>query len=196
MKFHYYKIFKPHGMISQFTPEAGHDTLGSLFSFPKDVYPVGRLDHDTEGLLLLTDDKRVNARLLHPGEKISKTYWVQVEGTPDEKKLAELRKGMMINLKGTLHKTEVAQARIIRPPDLAERNPPVNYKKHPVTSWVELILTEGKNRQVRKMTAKAGHPALRLIRFAIGKITIEGLLPGDVAELGGKDFHALLGLPA
>lgn len=176
-------------MLSQFTQEAGHDTLGSLFDFPKDVYPVGRLDHDSEGLLLLTNDKSVNTRLLNPDRKHHRRYWVQVEGIPKEPALNQLREGVTINLKGKLHETLPATVRVMKSPSLPERNPSVNYTKHPITSWLELTLVEGKNRQIRKMLAKTGHPALRLIRSAIEKITIDKMISGDVVILTRNEFY-------
>ncbi|MBA2406529.1 MAG: pseudouridine synthase [Chitinophagales bacterium] len=192
MQYKYYKIYKPYGMLSQFTPEGEHDTLASLFEFPKDVYPIGRLDHDSEGLLLLTNDKAVNLRLLNPGRKHMRTYWIQVEGTPDNSALSSLRNGVTINLKGTLHQTLPAVVRTISSPALPERNPSVNYLKHPITSWLQVSISEGKNRQIRKMTAKVGHPTLRLIRFAIEKINITKMIPGDIVELTKHEFYDLL----
>ena len=189
MQFLYYKVFKPYGMLSQFTKEGEHDTLASLFEFQKDVYPVGRLDHDTEGLLLLTNDKSVNMRLLSPERKHSRTYWVQVEGLPGEAALDQLRKGVTINLKGTLHQTQPAGVRGMSAPKIPERIPTVNYVKHPETSWIELTITEGKNRQVRKMTAKVGHPTLRLIRYSIERINIDKMIPGDIVELPKSEFY-------
>ncbi len=191
----YYKIYKPYGMLSQFTPEAGHESLASLLSFQRDVYPVGRLDYDTDGLLLLTNDKRVNNALLNPEHKHSKIYWVQVEGEPGDNALALLGKGLTINIKGVLHQTQPATVNSIKAPSfIMERIPPVNYKKHPVTSWIELKITEGKNHQVRKMTAKAGHPTLRLIRYAIEEINIEKMETGDVIKIERDEFYQKLNL--
>jgi 23S rRNA pseudouridine2457 synthase len=191
--YRYFKVYKPYGMLSQFTREAGHPSLADLdFRFPKDVYPVGRLDHDTEGLLLLTNDPGINKALLAPDSKKRKTYWVQVEGLPDDTALTALRAGVTINLKGKLHQTLPALVKNMPPPNLPERNPSVNYLKHPVNSWIELSLTEGKNHQVRKMTAKVGHPTLRLIRFAIENVTLEGTQPGEVLEMKQADFQRWL----
>lgn len=189
MKYLYYKVYKPFGMLSQFTKEGEHDTLASLFDFQKDVYPIGRLDHDTEGLLLLTNDKSVNTRLLNPERKHGRTYWVQVEGLPGEAALNELRRGVTINLKGTLYQTQPAAVRGMQAPKLPERIPSVNYIKHPQTSWLELTIGEGKNRQVRKMTAKVGHPTLRLVRYAIERLNIDKMLPGDIVELPKTEFY-------
>lgn len=179
-------------MLSQFTKEAEHDSLASLFDFQKDIYPVGRLDHDSEGLLLLTNDKAINTQLLNPNHKHRRTYWAQVEGIPNEAALSQLRKSVIINLKGTLHKTLPAEVRLIPAPKLPERNPSVNYIKHPFTSWIELILSEGKNRQVRKMTAKVGHPTLRLVRNAIEKVNLDKMIPADIVELPKHEFYDLL----
>jgi 23S rRNA pseudouridine2457 synthase len=185
--FHYFKIYKPYGMLSQFTREAGHDSLSDLdFKFPKDVYPVGRLDHDSEGLLILTNDPSINKLLLTPGNKIEKTYWVQVEGELKDEAIEQLQRGVKINLKGNFFQTAPAKVRRINVPDVKSRNPPV--KKHPVTSWMELKITEGKNRQIRKMTAKAGHPALRLIRYSVGKLTIGEMKAGEVKKINRSDF--------
>jgi len=181
-------------MLSQFSEEGDHPTLASLYSFPKDVYSVGRLDHDTEGLLLLTNDKRVNHLLLDPKFQHKKTYWAQIEGAMDEDAIQQLQKGVLINLKGKLHRTKAAGIRKMAPFKISERNPPVNHVKHPETSWIELILTEGKNRQVRKMTAKVGHPTLRLIRYAIEEITLEKMKSGEVIELKHEEFYPLLKL--
>ncbi|MBK9730085.1 MAG: pseudouridine synthase [Chitinophagaceae bacterium] len=189
MQFLYYKIFKPFGMLSQFTKEGEHDTLASLFDFQKDVYPVGRLDHDTEGLLLLTNDKSINARLLSPERKHGRMYWVQVEGLPGDAALNQLRKGVTINLKGTLHQTQPAGVRGMSAPRIPERIPPVNHLKHPETSWLELTIAEGKNRQIRKMTAKVGHPTLRLIRYGIERINIDKMVPGDIVEMPKSEFY-------
>jgi 23S rRNA pseudouridine2457 synthase len=188
---HYYKIWKPYGMLSQFTREAGHPSLADLgFEFPKDVYPVGRLDHDSEGLLLLTNDSRLNKSLLDPHSKTRKVYWVQVEGIPDDEALQKMKAGLTINRKGNRFLAKAAAAKRMSPPAVTERNPPVNYAKHPVTSWVEITITEGKNRQVRRMTAAVGHPTLRLIRFAMDKTTLEEMKPGEVKEISLRDLRS------
>ncbi len=182
----YYLIYKPYGMLSQFTREApGQETLADLdFVFPKDVYPVGRLDADSEGLLLLTNDTALNARLLSPEQGHTRTYWVQVEGIPSEEALDRLRKGVEIRIKGKRHTTRPAEAhRLPAPPDLPERNPPVRFRKTVPDSWLELTLTEGKNRQVRRMCAAAGYPVLRLVRVKIGTMALGDLQPGEVRRL-------------
>ncbi|MBK7407612.1 MAG: pseudouridine synthase [Saprospirales bacterium] len=181
----YFLLFKPYGYLSQFTRESPeHKTLGDLFPFPKDVYPVGRLDLDSEGLLLLTDDKKLNKRVLDPSSPHERTYWVQVEGIPDTGALEAWQKGIMIRVNGKNYQTLPAKARLLtEPPPLPERDPPVRFRKHIPTSWLELTLVEGKNRQVRRMCAKAGFPVLRLVRCRIGKLEITGMEPGEVRKL-------------
>lgn len=177
----YIIFYKPFQVLSQFSKEGEKKTLADFFhDFPKDVYPVGRLDYDSEGLLLLTNDKQLTYRLLEPKFKHSRTYWVQVEGLITEDAVAQLEKGVVINVNGKQYKTAPASATIFSEgPKVPERNPPIRYRKEIPTSWISLTLTEGKNRQVRKMTAAVGFPTLRLIRYSIGGITIEGL---DVSE--------------
>ena len=167
---------KPYGVLSQFTDRSTppRPTLAG-FGFPSDIYPAGRLDFDSEGLLLLTDDGRLAHRLTDPRHKQPKTYWVQVEGTPDEARLQALGEGVLLNDGPTLP----VQARRIEAPALWPRDPPVRYRKTVPDAWLELQITEGRNRQVRRMTAAVGLPTLRLIRVAIGKIRVDGLAPGD-----------------
>lgn len=174
---------KPYGVLSQFTPEAGHPSLADYIHLPG-VYAAGRLDADSEGLLLLTDDGALQHRLAHPRYKQPKTYWAQVEGEPNEAALAQLRKGVDL---GDFH-TRPAGARLMdEPAGLWPRDPPIRVRKHIPTHWLEIVLEEGKNRQVRRMTAKVGLPTLRLVRWAIGPWTLEGLKPGTwrVAEEAG-----------
>lgn len=179
----YYLIYKPFGVHSQFKPDGDKPGLGTLQDFPKDVYPVGRLDADSEGLLLLTNDTSVNKRLLHPRFKHSKTYLIQVEGTINEAAIERLREGVSISIDGREHYTAPAKARIIEAPELPERNPPIRFRKTVPDSWLELIITEGKNRQVRKMTAAVGFPTLRLVRWKIEDLTMEDPFPGKVVSL-------------
>ncbi|HEV7230801.1 MAG TPA: pseudouridine synthase [Bacteroidia bacterium] len=191
----YYILYKPYLMLSQFSPEAGgKPTLADLnYHFPKDVYPVGRLDAESEGLLLLTNDKQLNHLLLEPSYGHERTYLVQVDGEITEDACSELKKGMEIKLNDRIHKTLPAQADKIKPPSwLRERVPPVRFRKNIPTSWIRLTLTEGKNHQVRKMTAKTGFPTLRLIRESMGKLNVEGLVPGTVKELKKEDVYSLL----
>jgi 23S rRNA pseudouridine2457 synthase len=195
--FNYYILYKPYQMLSQFSPEAGgKPTLADLnYHFPKDAYPVGRLDADSEGLLLLTNDKKLNHSLLEPAHGHERSYIVQVDGDITEEACKELEKGMEIKLNDRLHKTLPATASIIKAPSwLRERVPPVRFRKNIPTSWIRLTLTEGKNHQVRKMTAKCGFPTLRLIRESMGKLKVEGLIPGAVKEMKEDDIYTLLDL--
>ncbi|MEQ9423723.1 MAG: pseudouridine synthase [Cyclobacteriaceae bacterium] len=190
----YYIIYKPYKVLSQFSDEGGNPGLGSIFNLPKDVYPVGRLDLDSEGLLVLTNDKKLNNELLNPKNAHNRVYWVEVEGTPDATAIKKLEDGVEINLKPKRYVTKPALCKIMDAPNLAERNPPVNYKKHPIRSWLELILTEGKNRQVRKMTAAVGHPTLRLVRSAIENLQLYPLQPGEVTQIPEKAIRQKLKL--
>ena len=171
-------------MLSQFTSEGGHPSLKDLeFNFDKDVYPVGRLDHDSEGLLLLTNDKSLNNKVLNPIIKLFKTYLAQVEGEIDEQALLKLEKGLEIKHKGKVHFTATAKASIFNGNLPEERNPPIRFRQNIPTSWLNLAICEGKNRQVRKMTAGVGFPTLRLIRVKIGELSIGNLPIGDVKEM-------------
>lgn len=166
---------KPFGVLSQFTDEgSGKPTLKDYIALPG-VYPAGRLDFDSEGLLILTDDGREQARISDPKHKIEKTYWAQVEGIPGAQALETLRLG--VDLKDG--RTRPARARTISEPEgLWPRDPPIRYRKSVPDSWIELTIKEGRNRQVRRMTAAVGHPTLRLIRARIGDWTLDGLAPG------------------
>ena len=165
---------KPYGVVTQFTGGPGERTLADYINI-RDVYAAGRLDKDSEGLLLLTDDGGLQHRLSHPKFEKSKTYWVQVEGVPSEAALSEIRHG--VRLKD--YCTKPAEVRLIDEPVAPPRDPPVRYRNEIPTSWIELVITEGKNRQVRRMTAAVGFPTLRLIRVAIGSLRIDGLSPGQ-----------------
>ena len=171
---------KPFGVLSQFTDlEAGRPTLADHIAVPR-VRPAGRLDHDSEGLLLLTDDGKLQARIADPRHKMPKTYWVQVEHIPDESALSRLRTGIELN-DGL---TRPAEARLIPEPlNLWPRNPPIRHRAKIPTAWIELVIREGRNRQVRRMTAAVGHPTLRLIRHAIGPWSLDGLSPGEWREV-------------
>ncbi|UEM23780.1 rRNA large subunit pseudouridine synthase E [Skermanella mucosa] len=171
---------KPYDVLSQFTDrEHGRATLADYVKIPG-VYVAGRLDRDSEGLLVLTDDGALNARIADPRHKRPKTYWAQVEGVPDESALESLRRGVTLKDGPTLP----AGARLIdEPADLWPRDPPIRYRASIPTSWIELTLREGRNRQVRRMTAAVGFPTLRLIRRAVGDWTVEGLAPGEWREI-------------
>lgn len=167
---------KPYGVLCQFTPDQpGQRTLAE-FGFPADVYPVGRLDMDSEGLLLLTDEPGFNHRLLEPDAAHPRTYQVQVEGLPEAGALGALQRGGLM-IKG--HRTRPCQARRLEAdPPLPPRDPPIRHRLSVPTCWIEMTLEEGKNRQVRRMTAAVGHPTLRLVRVAIGTLGLAGLAPG------------------
>lgn len=174
---------KPYGVLSQFTAEGRWRGLKDFIAVPE-VYVAGRLDADSEGLLLLTSDGALQARISDPRFKMEKTYWAQVEGVPDEAALAALRQGVQLN-DGM---TRPANARLMDiPPDLWEREPPVRVRKAIPTSWLELGIREGRNRQVRRMTAAVGFPTLRLVRAAIGPYALDGLAPGEWRE-GREDI--------
>lgn len=170
---------KPYGVISQFSADGRHATLKDYIPMPG-VYPAGRLDTDSEGLLILTDDGALQHRISHPRHKLAKTYWAQVEGMPDDTALNQLSQG--IDLGDFLTKPAKAQL-IEEPPGLWPRDPPIRLRKNIPTAWVELTIWEGKNRQVRRMTAKIGFPTLRLIRASIGDWTLDGLATGQWREV-------------
>ncbi len=164
---------KPFGVLSQFTDGENRPTLAQYIKLPN-VYPAGRLDHDSEGLLLLTDDGDLQHHISHPAHKQPKTYWVQVEGAPNSYALTKLRQGVELN-DGM---TQPAEVRLIPTPKLWERVPPIRERANIPTQWLELVITEGRNRQVRRMTAAVGHPTLRLVRVKIGNWTLEGIEQG------------------
>jgi 23S rRNA pseudouridine2457 synthase len=189
----YFILYKPFGVLTQFSGEG--PTLASLGVFPKEVYPVGRLDKDSEGLLLVTDDKWLNHHLLNPRFGHQRTYYAQVEGIPTSEALKQLQSGVMINVDGRDYQTKPALAKILDPvPNLPDRNPPIRYRASIPDTWIELTLIEGKNRQVRKMTAAVGFPTLRLVRYSMEKISISGMQSGEVIELDEKTVYHQLGL--
>ncbi|WP_246050194.1 pseudouridine synthase [Neolewinella litorea] len=187
-------INKPYGVLSQFTRELpDHRTLADLYDFPPDVYPVGRLDRDSEGLLLLTDDGALNHRLLNPAHRHPRTYWVQVEGIPTPDALSALAAGPTIRIKGKNHASLPLLVETIAPA-VAPRTPPIRYRKNVADSWLSLTLTEGKNRQVRRVCAAVGYPVLRLIRHAIVEVTLEDLAGQSVREVDRDWLYARLEL--
>ena len=189
----YYVIYKPYMVLSQFSAVEGKQTLADYFEVPKDVYPVGRLDYDSEGLLILTNDKQLNNRLLNPLFAHEREYWVQVDGAATQEAVAQLQKGVSINIDGKQYRTKPCKAILfIEPPIVPERNPPIRFRKEIPAPWLRLILKEGKNRQVRRMTAAVGFPTLRLIRHRIERLTINHLQPGEMMEMEQKVLYKLL----
>ncbi len=180
-------------MLSQFSAHEGKKTLKDFFDVPANVYPVGRLDYDSEGLLILSDDKQLNSYLLNPSRMHEREYWVQVEGNITSHAIDQLQQGVAININGKMYHTKSCKAAIIsQPAEISERDPPIRFRKNIPVSWLKIILTEGKNRQVRKMTAKVGFPTLRLIRHRIEKITIAHLRPGEMKLLSQSELYNLL----
>jgi len=185
--FDYYILYKPFGVLSQFTDKLNRKTLTGLYNFPKDVYPVGRLDMDSEGLLLLSNDKELVDFLLNPLNSHEKEYYAQVEGIPDEQMIQKLREGVIVDDKITLP----AKAELVGDPDFPPRNPPIRYRKNAPVSWLRITITEGRFRQVRKMTAKIGHPTLRLVRVRIKNLLLDNLKPGEVRKLTADEVKGL-----
>ena len=189
----YYLIYKPYQVLSQFTSSDGKLCLKDILNVPKDVYPVGRLDYDSEGLLLLTNDTSINHQLLHPKFAHARTYWVQVDGLMTNDAIETLSKGVTISVDGKTYATKKATLKIL-PDDIVvpERNPPIRIRKSIPTSWVSIQLTEGKNRQVRKMFASVGFPVVRLIRSQIGQFSIAQMQPADCLSLSFEEVQNAL----
>ncbi|MGH1339151.1 MAG: pseudouridine synthase [Aureispira sp.] len=193
----YYAIYKPFGMLSQFSREhPEHITLADLdFTFAKDVYPIGRLDKDSEGLLLLSNNRSINHTLLHPTNAHERSYWVQVDGQITLAALEQLRQGVSIKINKKSYPTRPAKAQLLATaPPVPDRQPPIRYRKNQPTSWIELTLIEGKNRQVRRMTAAVGFPTLRLVRHQIVQLAIDKWEAGAVHAIAPNDFQQLLEL--
>ncbi|MDQ2719046.1 MAG: pseudouridine synthase [Bacteroidota bacterium] len=189
----YFIVHKPYNVLCQFSSEDDKKTLKDFFIVPSNVYPVGRLDYDSEGLLILTDDKKLNQYLLNPLHEHEKEYWVQVEGEITSEALEKLQDGVFININGKVYQTKKCKAQKFNsPPAVDERKPPIRFRKKIPDSWIKLILTEGKNRQVRKMTAHIGFPTLRLIRYRIGNISLNMLKPGEMKMLTQAELYNLL----
>lgn len=179
----YFALYKPYGYLSQFSGEEKDLLLGDLYDFPKNVYSIGRLDKDSEGLLLLTNDNHYKTRLLDPNSNKEKTYWVQIEGEISDRAILELQQGTItISHKGSNHRVKKATCARIEAPSVPDRVPPIRSRANIPTSWIELSITEGKNRQVRKMTAAVGFPTLRLIRVSFDTEKLDGLEQGQVRE--------------
>ena len=184
---------KPYGVLSQFTPDGSPNRTLAEFRFPPRVYPLGRLDADSEGLLLLSDEAGLNHRLLDPEAGHLRTYWVQVERIPEEPALRALENGLLIQG----HRTRPARAWKLDPqPEMAPRNPPIRYRKSVPDCWIAIELCEGKNRQVRRMTAAVGHPTLRLVRQRIGSLDLGSLPAGQWRELSAGERRQVFGHPA
>ncbi len=194
--YRYFALHKPYGMLSQFTREGDNLSLADLnFSFPKDVYPLGRLDSDSEGLLLLSKNPALNQAVLHPSQAHWRKYLVQVEGEIQEADCRRIEQGVLISINGKKYKTLSCKAHVVPvPTDLPERNPPVRFRKNIPTSWIQLELKEGKNRQVRKMTAAVGFPTLRLIRISIADLELGLLKTAEVEEYDKRSFLKKLNL--
>ncbi len=189
----YYIIYKPFQVLSQFTSQEGKKTLKDFFPVPADVYPVGRLDFDSEGLMILTNDTTFNHRLLNPRFAHDREYWVQVEGEISPAAVHQLEAGVTISVDGKSYRTKPAKVIIMSSlPPVPERFPPIRYRAQIPTSWIRIILQEGKNRQVRKMTAQVGFPTLRLIRYRIEQLTVDGLGPGEMLTMDRKEIYSLL----
>jgi 23S rRNA pseudouridine2457 synthase len=183
---------KPYGVLSQFTPDGSPNRMLAEFGFPKGVYPLGRLDADSEGLLLLSDEGEINQRLLHPGREHPRIYWVQVERIPSREALAQLQTGVRIQGRRTLPcRTWILDP----PPEVPPRDLPIRVRQTVPDCWLGLELVEGKNRQVRRMTAAIGHPTLRLLRFQIGRFQLKDLAPGQWRELNARERSLALGEP-
>lgn len=186
-----YRFWKPYGVLTKFTDAEQRPTLADYVHVPN-VYAAGRLDLDSEGLLLLTDSGALSHRLTDPNFAHPRTYWAQVERIPDAAALERLRQGVELSDGGRLWRTRPAQVRLLAvPPDLPERIPPIRVRQSVPTAWLELTLTEGKNRQVRRMTAAVGFPTLRLVRWAVGAITLSGLTPGALLPLSPAEIKTL-----
>ncbi|MBK8484223.1 MAG: pseudouridine synthase [Saprospiraceae bacterium] len=190
---YYYKIYKPYGVLSQFSKkEPEQVTLQDVFKFPKAVYPIGRLDKDSEGLLILSDDIALNNKLLNPKIKMQKSYLAQVEGIPTQEALKKLESGILIKIDGKSHKTLPATVKLMdKIPNYPERIPPIRIRKSIPDRWIEITIHEGKNRQVRRMFAAIGFPVLRLIRISIGPIQLGTLQAGKTVLLNNAELLAL-----
>jgi 23S rRNA pseudouridine2457 synthase len=188
----YFIVHKPYQALSQFSSEGDKKTLKDFFDVPPDVYPVGRLDYDSEGLLILTNDKKLNHFLLDPANGHEREYWVQVEGAIDDRAIKKLQNGVPITINGKKYQTKKCEVEKTFPVNVEEREPPIRIRKSIPDSWIKMTLTEGKNRQVRKMTAHVGFPTLRLIRYRIEKITLDDLKSGEMKMLTQTELYNLL----
>jgi len=189
----YFIIHKPFNVLSQFTSTDGKKTLKDVFDIPPEAWPVGRLDYDSEGLLIVTDDKNLNHFLLDPAHAHEREYWVQVEGDISDEQIERLQKGVAITVNGKRYQTKKCVVKkFSHSPQVSVRNPPIRFRKNVSDGWIKIILTEGKNRQVRKMTAAVGCPTLRLIRYRIEGIDLEKLEPGEMKKIAKQELYNLL----
>ena len=193
--FRYFLFNKPFNVITQFSASEGKQTLADFLKVARDVYPIGRLDYDSEGLLVLTNDKNLHYHLLDPRFNHPRQYLVQVDGAITDEAILRLQAGIEISIEGRIYRTKPARVKIFsESPEVPERNPPIRFRKHIPTSWISIELTECKNRQVRKMTAAVGYPTLRLIRWRIGNATVQSIKPGEYIELSRDEIYPLLGV--
>lgn len=193
MSLHYYVIYKPYQVLTRFGREGDKASLADYFDVPADVYPVGRLDYESEGLLILSNDKSLNHRLLDPQHAHEREYWVQVDGAITNAAIQQLRQGVSITVEGRQYRTRRCLAEVFeQEPYVPERHPPIRFRRHIPAPWIKLVLNEGKNRQVRKMTAAVGFPTLRLIRYRIAGITLNGLQPGDMRRMARQEMYEAL----
>jgi 23S rRNA pseudouridine2457 synthase len=192
----YFIIYKPYLVLSQFTSDSEkHRTLKDIFNVPQDVYAVGRLDNDSEGLLILTNDKELNHRLLHPSFYHEREYWVQVDGAITTEAIDNLQRGVLITIDGKPYRTKPCKVKLLDPaPAVGERIPAVRFRKNIPTSWISITLIEGKNRQVKRMTSRVGFPTLRLIRYRIEDIALDDIKPGEILELDKTSVYTKLKL--
>jgi len=189
----YFIVYKPYQTLSQFTSALNKKTLADYFSVPKNIYPVGRLDEDSEGLLILTNDKKLNHHLLNPENEHDREYWVQVEGEITNDAVMQMQQGLQLNIKNKTSQTKTSIVTIFnKDPEVRDRIPPIRYRANIATSWIKIILKEGKNRQIRKMTAKVGFPTLRLIRVRIVDIELKNMKPATMIELSQKSIYKKL----
>ncbi|HEY0298568.1 MAG TPA: pseudouridine synthase [Arachidicoccus sp.] len=191
----YFIVYKPYQVLTQFSAQENKLTLKDFFDVPIDVYPVGRLDYDSEGLLILTNDTTLNHKLLNPKFSHQREYWAQVDGAISHQAIEKLQSGIDINIEGEIYRTKKCFAKIFNDePEVPQRNPPIRFRKNIPAPWVKIILSEGKNRQVRKMFAATGFPVLRLIRARIENITFEPLHSGEMRELSKTETARGLGI--
>ena len=191
--YQYYVVYKPFQVLSQLTSQEGKRTLKEFFPVPGDVYPVGRLDFDSEGLLILTNETALNHRLLNPRFAHRREYWVQVDGAITPGAIRTLESGVTITVDSKPYRTKRCIVQVFEtPPTVPDRDPPIRYRANIPTTWIRMSLTEGKNRQVRKSTAQVGFPTLRLIRYRVEKLDLGGLKPGEMRSLNRNEIYSML----